>query len=96
MRLRDISTVADANAYAPCFMAAYNARFAKSPKSSFDAHRPLRDENLDLPMMWRETRRVTKSLTVQYDRVMYLLDDTRRTAADPPLHRRVGVPGRAH
>lgn len=81
MRLRDISTVADANAYASCFMAAYNARFAKSPKSSFDAHRPLRDENLDLPMMWRETRRVTKSLTVQYDRVMYRLDDTRRTAS---------------
>jgi hypothetical protein len=27
-------------------------------------------------MTWRETRRVTKSLTVQYDRVMYLLDDT--------------------
>ncbi|CAB3744989.1 hypothetical protein LMG27174_07278 [Paraburkholderia rhynchosiae] len=27
-------------------------------------------------MTWRETRRVTRSLTVQYDRVMYLLDDT--------------------
>lgn len=27
-------------------------------------------------MTWRETRRVTKALTVQYDRVMYLLDDT--------------------
>ena len=27
-------------------------------------------------MTWRETRRVTKSLTVQYDRVMYLLEDT--------------------
>jgi hypothetical protein len=41
------------------------------------AHRPLRgDENLDLLMAWRETRRVTKSLTIQYDRVMYLLDDT--------------------
>ncbi|POR45063.1 transposase [Paraburkholderia eburnea] len=77
MRLREIGTVAEANAWAPSFMAAYNARFAKPPKSSFDAHRPLRDdENLDLLMTWRETRRVTKSLTVQYDRVMYLLDDT--------------------
>lgn len=27
-------------------------------------------------MTWRETRRVTKSLTVQYDRVRYLMDDT--------------------
>ena len=77
MRLRGINTVAQANAYALTFMATYNARFAKPPKSDFDAHRPLRvDENLDLLMTWRETRRVTKSLTVQYDRVMYLLDDT--------------------
>ncbi|PMS16401.1 integrase [Trinickia dabaoshanensis] len=77
LRLRGISTVAEANTWAPSFMAAYNARFAKPAKSSFDAHRPLRDdENLDLLMTWRETRRVTKSLTVQYDRVIYLLEDT--------------------
>ncbi len=77
MRLRGINTVADANAYAPSFMATYNARFAKPPKSDFNAHRPLRtDESLDLALTWREPRKVTKSLTVQYDRVMYLLDDT--------------------
>ncbi len=52
-------------------------RFAKPPKSAFDAHRPLRtDEHLDLVLTWREPRKVTRSLTVQYDRVMYLLDDT--------------------
>ncbi|KUZ68660.1 integrase [Burkholderia ubonensis] len=83
LRLRGISTVADANAYAPSFIAAYNARFAKPPKSDFDAHRPLRaDESLDLVLTWREPRKVTKSLTVQYDRVMYLLDDT-------PEHRKL-------
>jgi transposase len=77
LRLRGISTVAEANAYAPVFMASYNARFAKPPKSTFDAHRPLRgDDDLDALLTWRELRRVTKSLTVQYDRVLYLLDDT--------------------
>jgi hypothetical protein len=77
LRLRGISTVAHANAWAPSFIAAYNARFAKPPRSPFDAHRPLRDdEDLDLLFTWRETRRVTKSLTVQYDRVLYLLEDT--------------------
>ncbi|SAL46326.1 integrase catalytic subunit [Caballeronia cordobensis] len=77
LRLRGINTVADANAYAPCFMAAYHARFAKPPRSAFDTHRPLRaDESLDLVLTWREPRKVTKSLTVQYDRVMYLLEDT--------------------
>jgi transposase len=83
LRLRGISTMADANAYAPAFMAAYNARFAKPPKSGFDAHRPLRDdEDLDTLLTWREPRKVTKSLTVQYDRVMYLLKDT-------PEHRKL-------
>ncbi|WP_175190356.1 ISNCY family transposase, partial [Burkholderia paludis] len=77
LRLRGINTVADANAYAPSFIAMYNARFAKPPRSDFDAHRPLRnDENLDRLMTWRETRRVSKPLTVLYDRVLYLLDDT--------------------
>ncbi|MGS0979383.1 ISNCY family transposase [Burkholderia glumae] len=77
MRLRGISTMEEANAWAPSFMAAYNARFAKPPKSDFNAHRPLRaDESLDLVLTWREPRKVKKSLTVQYDRVLYLLDDT--------------------
>ncbi|WP_167449687.1 ISNCY family transposase [Paraburkholderia terricola] len=83
MRLRDIRTLAAANAWVPSFMAAYNARFAKPPKSDFDAHRPPRaDENLELVLTWREPRKVTKALTVQYDRVMYLLDDT-------PAHRKL-------
>ncbi|CAB3807455.1 ISNCY family transposase [Pararobbsia alpina] len=90
LRLRGIHSVADANAYAPSFMAAYNARFAKPPKSGFNAHRPLRaDESLDLLLTWRETRRVTKSLTVQYDRVMYLLDDT--PANRKLIHRYIDV-----
>ncbi|WP_207001726.1 ISNCY family transposase [Trinickia mobilis] len=78
LRLRGISTVEAANAYAPAFVASYNARFAKPPRSDYNAHRPLRDdEDLDTLLTWREPRRVTKSLTVQYDRVIYLLADTR-------------------
>jgi hypothetical protein len=90
LRLRGISTVTDANAYAPAFIAAYNARFAKPPRSTFDAHRPLRDdEDQDLLMTWRETRRVTKALTVLYGRVLYLLDDA--PANRGLIHRYVDV-----
>jgi transposase len=90
LRLRGISTVAEANAYAPCFMADYNARFAKPPRRAFDAHRPLRDdERLDEVLTWREQRRVTKALTVQYDRVLYLLDDTEANRA--LIHRYIEV-----
>ena len=64
-------------------MVAHTARFPKPQKSDFNAHRLLRaDENLDLVrrerrnLVRRERRKVTKSLAVQYDRVLYLLDDT--------------------
>jgi transposase len=90
LRLRGISTIEAANAYVPAFIAAYNARFAKPPRSTFDAHRLLReDEDLDALLTWRELRRVTKSLTVQYDRVMYLLEDT--VANRKLVHRYIDV-----
>jgi hypothetical protein len=64
--------------------------FGKPPRSTFDAHRPLRDdEDLDTLLTWRELRRVTKALTVQYDRVMYLLEDT--VANRKLIHRYIDV-----
>jgi transposase len=77
LRLRGIQTMEAANTYAPSFMAAYNAHFAKPPKSVFNAHRPLRDdEDLDAILTWRVVRKVSDSLTVLNDRVIYLLEET--------------------
>jgi hypothetical protein len=77
LRLRKIDTKEAANAYAPHFIADFNGRFGKAPRSAFNAHRPLRDdEDLDLILTCRVSRCVSATLTVQYDRVMYLLDDT--------------------
>jgi transposase len=77
LRLKGISTKEAANAYAPHFIADFNGRFGKVPKSAFNAHRPLRDdEDLDLILTSRVPRRVSNSLTVQYDRVIYMLADT--------------------
>jgi transposase len=77
LRLRGIQTMEAANAYAPAFMAAYNARFAKPPRSAFDAHRPLRDdEDLDAILTWRVMRKVSDSLTVLNDLMIYLLEET--------------------
>ncbi|MFP7832436.1 hypothetical protein ACLHT4_31380, partial [Pseudomonas aeruginosa] len=54
--------------------------------SGNNCHRPLHsDEDLDLIFAWREARRVSQRLTVQYDKVLYLLADTpqsRRLAGD--------------
>ncbi len=83
LRLRGISSMEAANAYAPTFIAAFNARFAKVPKRDFDAHRPLRgDEDLARIFSWREWRKVSQSLTLQYAKVMYLIEDR-------PEHRRL-------
>jgi hypothetical protein len=75
--LRNISTREAANAYAPSFIADFNRRFGKPPKSDHNAHRPLRDdEDLRQILAYRVARKVSNALTVQYDRVMYLLQDT--------------------
>lgn len=77
LRLQGISTIEAANAYAHKFMADHNVRFAKPPRHNHDAHRPLRpDECLDLIFTWREPRCVSKNLTIQYDKVLYMLEDT--------------------
>lgn len=75
-RLRGIYSVEDANNYADKFMIDYNWRFAKAPRNDFDVHWPL-ENDVDLPAFftWREPRRVSKSLTVQYDKVLYLIKD---------------------
>jgi hypothetical protein len=77
MRLQGITTIAAANAFAPCFMADYNRRFAKPPRNDWDAHRALRDdENLDEIFTWRALRKVSHVLTLQYDKTIYLLPDS--------------------
>ena len=77
LRLRGISSVDAANEYADEFMDDYNRRFAKAPRHDFDVHRPLEhDDDLAAFFTWREPRRVSKSLTVQYDKVLYLIDDS--------------------
>jgi hypothetical protein len=58
----------------PRFIAAYNAKFAKAPLETHNAHRPLRaDEDLDFIFCWRELRKVTKALTLHYERKLYML-----------------------
>lgn len=67
----------DENAFAEEFMADYNRRFAKSPRHDFDVHRQLDiDDDLDAIFTWREPRRVSKSLTVQYVKMLYLIEDS--------------------
>ena len=78
MRLQGIDTIEQANAWLPYFIADFNHRFAKPAQYPKDMHRPVREskQELDDIFSWQETRKLSKSLTFQYDKVIYLIEPT--------------------
>jgi transposase len=75
LRLRGVSTIAAGNEFLPGFLADYNIRFGKEPRNPKDLHRPLSaDDDLTDVLAWREERTVSTSLTLQYDKVVFLLE----------------------
>ncbi|HGO5290784.1 TPA: ISNCY family transposase [Photobacterium damselae subsp. damselae] len=78
MRLQGIDTIEQANAWLPDFIADFNRRFAKPAKYPKDMHRPVREmtDELNDIFAWQELRKLSKSLTFQYDKVVYLIDPT--------------------
>src|SRR6187551_2074160 len=75
MRLAGISTVEAANAWLPGFVEDYNKRFGRAPANTKDLHRPLSEaDDLDEILAWRDERKLTRNLTLRYDRMMLLLD----------------------
>ncbi|EMH1276864.1 hypothetical protein V6A89_003853 [Enterobacter hormaechei] len=76
LRLRGISTPEAESAFAEGFMADYNRRFATPPRHDFDIHRPLdNNENLEPTFTWREQLKLSKNLTLQYEKKLYMLED---------------------
>jgi hypothetical protein len=75
LRLQGISTIAAGNELLPSFLADYNTRFGKEPHNPKNLHRPLSvGDDLTDVFAWREERTVSKSLTLQYDKVVFLLE----------------------
>ena len=73
-RLQGICSIEAGNAALPAFMAAYNARFAKAAADARDIHRPVAGtDDLDTAFSWQEERTVSGSLTLQYEKVLFLL-----------------------
>ena len=78
LRLRCINAPEQANLFLPEFMADYNRRFAVEPRSAVDVHRPLSPaDDLDRILTRRETRTLSKNLTLQYNKVIYQIQTTR-------------------
>jgi hypothetical protein len=77
LRLAGISTMEAGNAFLPTFMDEHNRRFAKAPRDERNLHRPLGpDDDLDEVLAWKEDRTVSNSLTLQYDKVIFILEPT--------------------
>lgn len=82
MRLRNISTMAAGNEYAPAFISDFNQRFAKPPRNDFDVHRLVRDdEDLGLIFTVRDKRTVSSRLTLQVNHSLYMLTDSEQARA---------------
>jgi transposase len=78
MRLQGISDINSANVFLPEFRQDYNRRFAVTPRSNHDAHRPLlKNENLDIVLTHQENRTLSKNLTIQFNHVIYQIQSKR-------------------
>ncbi|SGZ03372.1 Putative phage intergrase [Moritella viscosa] len=82
MRLAGIDSMEQANAWLPIFIEDFNHRFGRAPHSLEEAHRLLREssEELDDIFARQKTRKVSNALTLQYDKVVYLIEPTDATA----------------
>jgi hypothetical protein len=72
LRLRNISTKAEANRYLQRYLPAHNRRFTVQPKSTADVHREI-PEGMDLNTILciRERRALRKDLTIRYYNKFY-------------------------
>lgn len=78
LRLAGISDRAAANAFLETFRQDFNRRFAVTPRSNHDAHRPLlAGQNLERILSHQETRTLTKNLTVQYGQRIFQIQTKR-------------------
>ncbi len=86
MRLEGICSITEANAWLPCFIEQFNQKFAKCARNSKNLHRPLTESDAELEDIFtlQEQRKVTKNLTITYDKCIYMLEPT------PLNHKLVG------
>jgi hypothetical protein len=82
LRLAGASSLAEGNALLSAFIADYNVRFGKPPVNKKDLHRPLRaGDGLEDAFAWKEERTLSQALTLQYDKVIFILQPSEQAKA---------------
>jgi len=89
MRLAGIDSMEAGNTFLETFRKNYNRRFAITPQSPEDAHRPVLHSaaELDLIFALHSERRLSRNLTLQYQNTLYQIQGRGRALA----HARVTV-----
>ncbi len=73
MRLKDISSIEEGNAFLKEYLQKHNEKFGKDPLCPEDAHQPLK-EDLAEAFARTEQRKLSKNLTFQYGGDLYQID----------------------
>jgi hypothetical protein len=77
MRLMNISNAEQGNNFLPEFMDKFNKKFGVESIDSKNMHRELLPhEDLNEIFSWQENRTLSKNLTLQYDKALYLIEDS--------------------
>jgi hypothetical protein len=77
MRLMNISDAEQGNNFLPEFMDKFNKKFGVESIDSKNMHRELLPhEDLNEIFSWQENRTLSKNLTLQYDKALYLIEDS--------------------
>lgn len=73
MRLKQISSIEEANEFLKDFLQDYNSRFGRCPQKQEKAHSPYLKADLNKILCIKEKRKVSKSFSIQYDNKTYQL-----------------------
>jgi len=77
MRLMNISGAEQGNQFLPEFMDKFNKKIGVESVDSKNMHRELLPhEELNEIFSWQENRTLSKNLTLQYDKALYLIEDS--------------------
>jgi hypothetical protein len=72
LRLAGINTIEEGNQFLPGYFEAHNTKFGVQAEDPYNAHRPtLPHHNLDRILCFKDTRKVSKNLEIQYNNVIY-------------------------
>jgi transposase len=76
LRLKNICSIDEANAYLPVYIQEHNAQFSVEAKESSDLHERISGERIIQAFVYKEERRLTKNLELSYcNRILQIQTD---------------------